>query len=140
MNPSSLASKGFCGSFLALFLFFSVSLRCLLLPKPGFVPDVPPSQIKTGHSSCDLCLSAVQVPRDSASRASHGTLSPQGLDFMWTRPGAQVPQQASTSSSSITALLWCHPGSPPSWFSIFLGRFSTNRKQLPCWDSSLPLQ
>ena len=68
-----------------------------------------------------------------------GTLSPQGLDLhvdkAWC-PSAPAGQHLfifhhSTAVASVQAP---HPSS----FSIFLGRFSTNRKQLPCWDSSLP--
>lgn len=122
--------------FPALFLFFSVSLRCpFCSPNQVFIPDVPPSQIKIRHSSAMTSASVLfRYPGTLLPRASHRDPQPTGAGLHVDKAWCQhlFIFHHSTAVVSVQAP---HPSS----FSIFLGRFSTNRKQLPCWDSSLPL-
>lgn len=79
-NPSSLASKGSAVPFPALFLFFSVSLRCpFCSPNQVFVPDVPPSQIKIRHSPARTSASVLfRYPGTLLPRASPRDAQPTG--------------------------------------------------------------
>ena len=141
INPSSLSSGVLW--FLFQFYFF-----------PPLFPWDAPSTPQTRFSfqmflqtkSRSATLQPWPLPQSCSGThglCSHmhptGTFSPQGLQLHVTRPGARVPQQACTSSSlhHSTAVMSVQAPQPSS-FNTFFGRFSINRKQLPCWDSPLP--